>query len=139
MPNCWFRSPERVPRGNCSLKTADLTNDAIEILGIHFSYHNETKTEQNFLNTVKKIQSAFNVQNTRKLTLKGRILIFKKLEISKIVYVSLITIVPNSFLNEIQKIQKAFLQYFSRLKINYKTLCNMFEKGGLKNVDIKAK
>ena len=45
----------------CSLKTADLTNDAIEILGIRFSYHNETKTEQNFLNTVKKIQSAFNV------------------------------------------------------------------------------
>ena len=97
------------------------------------------KTEQNFLNTVKKIQSAFNVWNTRKITLKGRILIFKKLEISKIVYISLITIIPNSILNEIQKIQKAFLWYFSRLKINYKTLCNTFEEGGLKNVDIKAK
>ena len=75
------------------------------------------KTEQNFLNTVKKIQSAFNVWNTRKITLKGRILIFKKLEISKIVYVSLITIVPNSFLNEIQKIQKAFFFIFQDLKL----------------------
>ena len=38
----------------CSLKTVDLTNDAIKMLAIHFSLHNETKTEHNFLNTVKK-------------------------------------------------------------------------------------
>ena len=29
----------------CGLKAVELTNDAIKILGIHFSYHNETKTE----------------------------------------------------------------------------------------------
>ena len=32
----------------CCLKTVELTNDAVKILGIHFSYHNETKTERNF-------------------------------------------------------------------------------------------
>ena len=37
----------------CDLKTADLT-DAIKILGIHFSYHNENKTERNISSTVKK-------------------------------------------------------------------------------------
>ena len=123
----------------CGLKTVDLINDAIKILGIHFSYHNEIKTERNFLSTAKKIQNALNVWNTRILTLEGRILIFKTLGISKIVYLSLIATVPNSILNEIQKIQKAFLWYSTKPKINHKTLCNMFEEGGLKNVDIKAK
>ena len=41
----------------CGLKTVDLTNDAIKILGIYFSYHNETKTERNFLGTVKKYRT----------------------------------------------------------------------------------
>ena len=38
----------------CGLKTVDLKNDAIKILGKNFSYHNETKTERDFLSTVKK-------------------------------------------------------------------------------------
>ena len=32
----------------CGLKTVDFTNDAIKILGIHFSYDNETKTAEYF-------------------------------------------------------------------------------------------
>ena len=52
---------------------------------------------------------------------------------------SLITVVPNSILNENKKIQKAFLLYFSKPRINYKTLWNMFEEGVLKNLTIKAK
>ena len=76
---------------------------------------------------------------TRALTLEGKILIFKTLGISKIVYLSLIIIVPNSLLEEIQKIQKSFLWYSSKPKINHKTLCNAFQDGGLKNVDVKSK
>ena len=74
---------------------------------------------------------------TRTLTLVGNILIFKTLGISKIVYLSLIITVPNLILEEIQKIQKTFLWYSSKPKINHKTLCNTFEDGGLKNVDVK--
>ena len=38
----------------------------IKILGIHFLYHNETKTEQNFLSTVKryKMLSCIKYKNT---------------------------------------------------------------------------
>ena len=78
----------------CGLKTVDLKNDAIKILGKNFSYHNETKTERDFLSTVKKIQNALNVWNTRKLALERRILIFKTLGISKIVHLSLLATVP---------------------------------------------
>ena len=41
----------------CGVKTFDLTNDAIKILGIHFLYHNKTKTERNFLSIVKKYRT----------------------------------------------------------------------------------
>ena len=49
-------------------------------------------------------------------------LIFKTLGISKIVYLSLIITVPNSILEEIQKIRKTFSWYSSKPKINHKTL-----------------
>ena len=104
---------KRVLEAVCGLKTVDLINDAIKILGIHFPYHNVTKTERNFLSTVNKIQNALNVWSTRTLTLERRILIFKTLGISKIVYLSLITTVPNLILNKI------FLWYPSKPKINY--------------------
>ena len=97
------------------------------------------KLRQNFLSTVKKIPDAINVWNTRALTLERRILIFKALGTSSIVYLSLITVVPISVLNEIQKTQKSFSWYSSKPKITYQTLCDTFEVGGLKNVDIKAK
>ena len=116
MRNCWLSPLKEVLEAVCGLKTADLTNDAMKILGIGFSYHNETKTERNFLSTVKKIQNALIVWNTRTLTLEVRIFIFKT-GISKIVYSSLTT-VSNSILNEIQKFQKAFLWYSSKPKIN---------------------
>ena len=41
-------------------------------------------------------------------------------------------------MGEIQKIQKTFLWYSSKPKINHKTLCNTFEDGALKNVDVKS-
>ena len=111
----------------CGLKTFNLTNDANKILGIHFLYHNETKTERNFLSIVKKIQNALNVWNTKILAVEGRM------------YLSLISTVPNSILNEVQKIQKAFLWYSTKPKINHKTPCSTFEEDVLKNVDVKAK
>ena len=85
------------------------------------------------------MQNALNVRNARILTLEGRILIFKTLRLSKFVNLSLIATVSNSVLNEIQKIKKAFLWYSTKPKTNHKTLCNMFEEGGLKNVDTNAK
>ena len=48
---------------------------------------------------------------------EGRILIFRILGISKIIYLSLITTVPNSVLNEIQKIQKLFYGTVQNLKL----------------------
>ena len=73
------------------------------------------------------------------LTLQGRIMIFKTLAISKIVYLTLITNVPKVIVEKLQKMQQKPLWQNSRPKIKHKILSNIFETDGLKNVDINLK
>ena len=73
------------------------------------------------------------------LSLEGRIIIFKKLAISTIVYLTSLIVIPYSFIEELQKIQKTFIWHISRPRISHKTLFNNFENGGLKHVDISLK
>ena len=123
----------------CSLTSINLTTDTIEISSVHFSYNNTLKIQNNFLDTVKSIQQVLRFWNSRMLLLEGRIIIFKTLAISKIVYLTFLTVIPNSLIEELQKIKKTFIWHSSRPKISHKTLCNNFENGGLKHVDISSK
>ena len=128
-----------VKKAVCGLKCVDLLKDTIKILGIHFSYNKSAQVQNNFLTTVKKIQQVLQIWTSRSLTLEGKIVIFKALAISKIVYIALIISVPNGIIVELEKIQKTFLWRNSRAKIKHQTLCNSFETGDLKNVDINVK
>ena len=123
----------------CGLKSVDLSNDTIKILGIHFSYSKKVQMQNNFISTIKKIQQVLRLWNSRMLTLEGRIMIFKTLAISKIVYRDLITNVPKVIVQELQKNTKKFLWQNSRPKIKHKTLSYTFETSSLKNVDINLK
>ena len=68
----------------------------------------------------------------RKLTLEGKIAFFKTIAISKVVFQSFIATVPKHIINELEKIQKAFLWKNSTPKIKHETLCNGYKAGGLK-------
>ena len=115
------------------------TTDTIKILGVHFSYNSTLKVQNNFLDTVKSIQQVLRFWNRRMLLLEGRIIIFKTLAISKIVYLTFLIVIPNSLIEELQKIQKTFIWHSPRPKISHKTLCNSFDNGGLKHVNISSK
>ena len=75
----------------------------------------------------------------RKFTLEGKIVVFKTIVISKIVFQAFITTVPKHIVNELKKIQKTFFLNNSSPKIKHETLCNDYKAGGLKNVDITNK
>ena len=60
----------------------------------------------------------------RHLSLEGKITILKSLELSKIVYLALLTIVPKSIIEEMNEIQKTFLWSNKKCKIKHGTLCN---------------
>ena len=75
----------------------------------------------------------------RNLALEEKIFIFKTIRISKIVFQSFITTVPKDIINELEKLQKAFLWKNCAPKIKHETLRNYYKAGGLKNVDILNK
>ena len=99
----------------CILKSVNLTTDTIKIVGVHFSYNVTVKVQNNFLDTVKIIQQVLCFWNSRMLSLDRKIIIFKTLVTSKIVYFTFLTVIPRSLIEELQKIQKT-LQRFKKSK-----------------------
>ena len=66
-------------------------------------------------------------------------MVLKTLELSKIVYLTLVTSFSKQLTKEIQKIEKAFILNNVTPKVKHETLCSCFEEGGLKNIDINSK
>ena len=120
------------------MKCLDLTKECIKILGVHISYNRKFQDDKIFCDTVKNISNVIKLWCMRHLSLEGKI-IFKSLAIFKIVYLALLTSIPNSFLEKLKQIQKTFLWENKPAKIKHDTLCNNFNEGGLKNADIKHK
>ena len=77
------------------------------------------------------MQQVFKIWKMRKLTLEGRIVIFKTIAISKIIFEAFITTVPKHTAIELKKIQKVFFWNNSSPKIKHETLCNDYKAEGL--------
>ena len=108
----------------CGMRCIDLNNDMLKILRIHFFSNKKLKEEKKNFKTVTDIQQVLKIWKIRNLTLEGEIVIFKTIAILNIVFQSLITTVPEYVVNELEKIQKAFLCNNSTSNIKHETLCN---------------
>ena len=123
----------------CGLRCIDLNNDTLETLDTHFSYDKKLKEEKNIYKTVTDIQQVLNIWKMRNLTLEGKIIIFKTITISNIVFQLFITTVPKHVINKLEKIQKTFLWKNSTPKIKHEIIFNDYKTGGIKNDDIRNK
>ena len=63
----------------CGIKCIDLCNDTIKITGIQFSYNMKKRNEKSFLDSITKIQNVLKFWRMRRLTLEGKIIVFKTL------------------------------------------------------------
>ena len=97
------------------------------------------ENENNFLDYKTKLQKVINIWEMRNLSLLGKITIFKTLALSKIIHQALVTNVPTATIEILSKIQKEFFWGKNKSKIKHDTLCNGYENGGLKGVDIFSK
>ena len=91
------------------------------------------------MNQIVKIQNILKLRKLRNLTIQGRIAVFKSLAISKLIHLALVTEIPTTTINLLTKIQMEFIWKGKNLKIKNSTLCNDYEYGGQKNVDIFSK
>ena len=123
----------------CGKRCIDICNEAIKILGTYFSYNSRIKEECNFLKIISNAQSVLNLWRYQNLTLEERIVVFKSLAISKIIFQALRAPVPTHVIKALETTQTSFLWNNSNPKIKHKTLCKRYENGCLKNVDIQNK
>ena len=65
----------------CGMKCVDLCKDTIKITGVHFSYNKTKQGEKTLLETMTKIQNVLRIWRMPSLTLEGKILVFKTLNI----------------------------------------------------------
>ena len=121
------------------LERLDLTKESIKILSVHVSYNKKLQDDKHFCMTVKNICNVIKLWRMRHLSLEGKITIFKSLALSKIVQLALATIVPKSFIEELNEILKKFLWSYKKCNIKHGTSCNDYKNGGLKNIDINLK
>ena len=87
----------------------NLKNNTIKILGIHFSYNRRLENDENYRRYIIKIEKLLKLWRMRKLTIEGKILIFKTLAISKIVHPALVKDLPSSTIAILEKIPKKFI------------------------------
>ena len=66
-------------------------------------------------------------------------MVFKSVAISKVGHLLLITKLHNNTIDLMNKIQKNFIWQGKKAKIKHSTLCNGYENGGLKTLDIRNK
>ena len=100
-------------------------------MGISFSYNKAIQNKLNFRKTISKIQAVLKLLRMLRLSLEGRIIVFKSLAISKIVYLSLLTSVPRR-----TKTSKNFLWNFTAPKSKHSTTRMDYRNGGLTNVEV---
>ena len=123
----------------CGMKCINLKNKTVKILGVHFLYKKCLEPDKKFSEHAVKIESILRLWHMRQLTLEGRITVFKSLAISKVIHLLLITKLHNNTIDLMYKIQKNFIWQGKKAKIKHSTLCNGYENGGLKNVDLRNK
>ena len=102
----------------CCIQCVDLVLDTIEILGTHFSYNEKLKEERNFYLIVANIQRVFKLWKLRNLTLQGKILIFKTLTLSKIIFQAFLIPIPIYLVLNYKKLEKLFNGKIQRLKLS---------------------
>ena len=123
----------------CGMKYANLNNKTVRKLGVLFLYNKNLEQNKNFSEHIVKIENILKLWRMRQLTLEGRITVLKSLVVSKVIHLLLITKLHNNTIDLLYKIQKHFIWQRKKAKIKHSTLCNGYEMGGMKNVDLTSK
>ena len=92
----------------CGIRCVDLNIDTLKVVGTHFSYNEKLKEEKNFHKIVTDMQRVLKIWKRRRLTLEGKIDIFKTIAISKNFFQAFITTVPKHIVNKLKKNTKSF-------------------------------
>ena len=121
------------------VKNVSLMNDSIRGLGVNFTYDSTLFNEKNYVACIKKLQKVLHVWGMRFLSLYGKIILFKSLAFSKIIYIASMATVPADIIKMLESIHKDFVWDKKRPNIKHLSLIRDYKYGGLKDIDIPSK
>jgi len=110
----------------------------IKCLGVHFSYDKAKCEELDFNEKLTKMDNILKVWSGRNLTLIGRILIYKCLAVSKLIYNCSVLTTPPNFERKVNAIGLNFVWNHKPHKVKFSTLIAEKDKGGLKMMDFAS-
>ena len=111
---------------------------AFKTLGIWFSHDIKESVNLNFTKKVETMEILKNIWSTRKLSLKGKVVVLKTLMLLQVTYLLSVCYCPHYIL---QKIDKLFLELWwdgKPAKVKRSTIIANYYNGGLKMPDIFA-
>ena len=123
----------------CDLKNVSLLHDTVRVLGVHFSYNQNLYIDRNFLCCINKLRDVIRAWGMRILSLAGKVVVFKTMALSKVIYIGCMSNIPNSIIKLLEKIHKDFIWDKKRPNIKHLTMIADYSKGGLKDIDITFK
>ena len=108
----------------------------IKILGIYFSMDPEVQERINYKEILSKIKHLLTWWKQRDLTLMGKIQLIKTFVISKLIYISSLTPIPQGVIADLNRLTFDFL-WHGKDKIKREVTFLKYEKGGLKMIDFQ--
>ena len=97
-------------------KCVNLNFEHIKILGVCFTYNNDLFIEKHYTEVVQKMEGLLAIWRWRNLSLSGKIMVFKSLVFSKIIFISYLNKVPSSIITK--RYKKTLYGKESYLKLN---------------------
>ena len=103
------------------------------------SYDKGLEQKLNFLDNIKTLNDVLKLWEFRGLTLAGRILVFKSLAPSKLLYACTMKVPGKFVIDQLKTLHKNFIWNNKRPKVKHSTLIADYCEGGYKDVDIENK
>ena len=136
---CWIGAEKVNPAKPINCKWVNIASEAIRTLGIYNSYDTDLVEKLNFLDNLKPLNDVIRTWEPRGLSLGGKILVFKTLAVSKLLYVCTFKNPSTQIIESLNSIQKKFIWSKKRPKIKHSTLTADYKDGGYKDIDIETK
>ena len=95
---CWIGTKREAKETPINCRWVNLNCSVIRTLGIFNSYDTDLMEKLNFLDKLKVLKDVLNLWECRGLSLAGKILIFKSLALSKLLYASTMNAYPSKCL-----------------------------------------
>ena len=130
----WLGKQRHSNKSPCGIKCVKGT----KALGIFFSYEIKEMVEKNFNQKIKELKSLLALWGQRDLSIIGRILVFKSLAMSKVIYQCNNLETPDEIIKQLNTLAFDFVWQNKPNKVKRNTIISDYEHGGLRMLDVES-